>query len=70
MAFPTRYGARIDAGLRADMQRVYGICRWPRLTVAYAASASGVYQATPHAADRSLCWHRSALSGDELGISG
>jgi hypothetical protein len=53
MGFPPSFGARIDAGLRAHMQRVFGyIAGVLALTglVAYAAAASGFYQdiaATP-----------------------
>jgi hypothetical protein len=48
MAFPPPIGARIDVGLRAYMQRVYGnMAGGLALTgiVAYAAAASGFYQA-------------------------
>ena len=48
MAFPPPIGARIDAGLRAYMQCVYGyMAGGLALTgiVAYAAAASGFYQA-------------------------
>jgi uncharacterized protein len=48
MAFPPPIGARIDAGQRAYMQRVYGyMAGGLALTgiVAYAAAASGFYQA-------------------------
>jgi FtsH-binding integral membrane protein len=48
MAFPPSIGAQIDAGLRAHMQRVYGyMAGGLALTglVAYAAAASGFYQA-------------------------
>ena len=48
MAFPPPIGARIDAGLRAYMQRVYGYMAGGLAltgTVAYAAAASGFYQA-------------------------
>ena len=46
--FPPSAGAQIDAGLRAHMQRVYGyMAGGLALTgiVAYAAAASGFYQA-------------------------
>ncbi|WP_259261046.1 MULTISPECIES: Bax inhibitor-1/YccA family protein [Bradyrhizobium] len=48
MGFPPSIGAQIDAGLRAHMQRVYGyMAGGLALTglVAYAAAASGFYQA-------------------------
>jgi uncharacterized protein len=48
MAFPPPIGARIDVGLRAYMQRIYGyMAGGLALTgiVAYAAAASGLYQA-------------------------
>src|SRR6195256_4407334 len=48
MATPSAVGAQIDAGLRAHMQRVYGyMASGLALTgiVAYAAAASGFYQA-------------------------
>jgi hypothetical protein len=48
MGFPPSIGAQIEAGLRAHMQRVYGyMAGGMALTglVAYAAAASGFYQA-------------------------
>src|SRR6266404_6159116 len=45
---PSWVGARIDAGLRAHMQRVYGYMAGGLVLtgiVAYAAAASGFYQA-------------------------
>ena len=48
MAAPQWVGAQIDAGLRAHMQRVYGYMAGGLAVtgvVAYAATASGFYQA-------------------------
>ena len=56
IATPPWAGARIDAGLRAHMQRVYGyMAGGLALTgiVAYAAAASGFYQSI---ADTGLIW--------------